>query len=119
LGLRNLAYYLLRENKLKSENAIIRDWKEDRMKMQSHITKENEKAYPDLERTQQTLKGAQSWLIQSEKVTSLGELTIRIAYEIQNPLNLVTIFSKVNSELPIEARAKMDKGNFSELKSIL
>ena len=46
-----------------------------------------------LENTLSNLKAAQSQLIQSEKMASLGELTAGIAHEIQNPLNFVNNFS--------------------------
>jgi two-component system, NtrC family, sensor kinase len=45
------------------------------------------------------LKRAQAHLVQSEKLASLGQLTAGIAHEIQNPLNFVTNFSEVNTEL--------------------
>jgi signal transduction histidine kinase len=54
--------------------------------------KEIEKAYAEL-------KATQAYLIQREKLASLGELTAGIAHEIQNPLNFVNNFSEVNLEL--------------------
>jgi len=52
-----------------------------------------------LEATVAELKKTQAQLIQSERLASLGELTAGIAHEIQNPLNFVTNFSEVSTEL--------------------
>lgn len=48
------------------------------------------------------LKAAQAQLIQKEKLASLGELTVGIAHEIQNPLNFVNNFAEVSVELTDE-----------------
>ncbi len=64
-----------------------------------------------LEKTLTDLKSAQSQLIQSEKMASLGELTAGIAHEIQNPLNFVNNFSEVSNELIDEMKEELAKGN--------
>ena len=65
------------------------------------------------------LTSAQSQLIQSAKMASLGELTAGIAHEIQNPLNFVNNFSEVNAELIGDAEQEIEKGNISDVRSIL
>jgi PAS domain S-box-containing protein len=45
------------------------------------------------------LRATQDRLIQTEKLASLGQLTAGIAHEIKNPLNFVTNFSMLSSEL--------------------
>jgi len=72
----------------------------------------------DLKQSLEDLKAAQSQLIQSEKMASLGELTAGIAHEIQNPLNFVNNFSEVNAELIGEMEEEIDKGNLDEAKKI-
>ena len=52
-------------------------------------------AKEQIEKTLDDLKAAQTQLIHSEKMASLGELTAGIAHEIQNPLNFVNNFSEV------------------------
>jgi len=81
-------------------------------------TAELRKQKEELEVTLDELRAAQTQLIQSEKMASLGELTAGIAHEIQNPLNFVNNFSEVNKELLTEMKHEIDVGNLVEAKNI-
>ncbi|WP_320055335.1 ATP-binding protein [Algoriphagus halophytocola] len=94
----------LRSQYLQKENRIL----EERV---SHRTAQLKKSIDNL-------KNAQSQLVQSEKMASLGELTAGIAHEIQNPLNFVNNFSEVSSELLEEMKEELEKGDFEEAKTI-
>lgn len=90
--------YLQKENRILEERVSLR-------------TSQLKKSIDDL-------KNAQSQLVQSEKMASLGELTAGIAHEIQNPLNFVNNFSEVSSELLDEMREELDNGDIEEAKAI-
>jgi signal transduction histidine kinase len=70
-------------------------WRNNRQKQQAN---------KQLRRQQQELQATQAQLIQREKMASLGELTAGIAHEMQNPLNFVTNFAEVSTDLIAELR---------------
>ena len=64
----------------------------NRYRFKQRSTMQLEKAYGDLQRTQEQL-------IHAEKMATLGELTAGIAHEIKNPLNFINNFAGMNGEL--------------------
>ncbi|MCF0057225.1 7TM diverse intracellular signaling domain-containing protein [Dyadobacter sp. CY356] len=69
---------------------IIREQNVSLEKKVSERTIELTQTNSDLEDTLNKLKDAQSQLIESEKMASLGQLTAGIAHEINNPINFVS-----------------------------
>jgi signal transduction histidine kinase len=95
-------------------------WQKDLYKKKNEeLQKKVDEKTAELKKSLDDLKAAQSQLIQSEKMASLGELTAGIAHEIQNPLNFVNNFSEVNKELLVEMDEGIEKGNFAEIKDIV
>ncbi|HMT29341.1 MAG TPA: ATP-binding protein [Bacteroidia bacterium] len=80
----------------------------NRFQIKQKANKELEKAYQDLEKTQQQL-------IQQEKLASLGQLTAGIAHEIKNPLNFVNNFSLISNDLIKEYKDSKDEQTKSEI----
>ena len=69
---------------------IIREQNVVLEKKVSERTLELKVANDDLSKTLQDLKDAETQLVESEKMASLGQLTAGIAHEINNPINFVT-----------------------------
>lgn len=65
----------------------------------------------ELARSLEELRTAQTRLIQSEKLASLGQLTAGIAHEIKNPLNFVNNFAALSTELIDEVQGLLDAVN--------
>ncbi|HRY33750.1 MAG TPA: ATP-binding protein [Bacteroidales bacterium] len=73
------------------------------------IAFENATAYEQINRANNELKAAQTQLVQSEKMASLGQLTAGIAHEIKNPLNFVNNFSELSADLIRELSEELEK----------
>ncbi len=92
-------------------NRRIEAQKAELERLVAERTAELSRQKEELIQTLDNLKTTQDRLVQKEKMASLGELTAGIAHEIQNPLNFVTNFSEVSTELLDELR----EGPFQKL----
>lgn len=80
--------------------------------------REKQRSNRKLERTLGELRRTQDQLIHTEKMATLGELTAGIAHEIKNPLNFVTNFSTVSTEMMEELEQQVQSlGDGDERKA--
>ena len=88
-------------------------------KLQSTLEKEQQ-SKEELAKALDSLKGAQSQLVHSEKMASLGQLTAGIAHEINNPINFISS-GMVSLKMSIESLreiaeeyGRLDEGESAE-----
>jgi two-component system NtrC family sensor kinase len=112
----NVIQASLDKERLEKEKEIERSQLIEKQKEELEIQVVNRTA--ELKQSLDELKAAQTQLIQSEKMASLGELTAGIAHEIQNPLNFVNNFSEVNTEMIDELEGELKLGNIDEALAI-
>lgn len=77
--------------------------------------KELNKANTELYKALHNIRQAQNQLIQTEKMASLGRMSVGLAHELRNPLNFVINFAKLTSELTHEIENAKQSSNTDEL----
>lgn len=103
----NLAYKKLQDSEVEIRELADKQLQDNEKlflaekKLQSTLEKE-QKSKEELAKALDSLKGAQSQLVHSEKMASLGQLTAGIAHEINNPINFISS-GMVSLKMSIEA----------------
>lgn len=103
----NLAYKKLQDSEVEIRELADKQLQDNEKlflaekKLQSTLEKE-QKSKEELGNALNSLKSAQSQLVHSEKMASLGQLTAGIAHEINNPINFISS-GMVSLKMSIEA----------------
>lgn len=72
-------------------------------------TQELHQRNEDLSRALSELRKTQNQLVQSEKLASMGRLTMGIAHELKNPLNFIINFAKIEDSLVSEIEEELEE----------
>jgi two-component system NtrC family sensor kinase len=70
----------------------------------NQMTESIEQSRVQLEKTVDSLKTTQAQLIQSEKLSAVGEFVAGVAHELNNPLAAVMGFSELLKDAPVDAK---------------
>jgi signal transduction histidine kinase len=108
IGRLNKAFHYMQDT-LAETIRDLQETSQNLVKSHEKLEEYNRTLEEKVEERTATLKAAQSQLIQSEKMASLGQLTAGIAHEIKNPLNFVNNFSELSSELTADLMEEIDK----------
>lgn len=121
----NLAYKRLQDSEVEVRELADKQLQDNEKlflaekKLQS-ILENEQKSKEELSNALDSLKGAQSQLVHSEKMASLGQLTAGIAHEINNPINFISS-GMVSLKMSIEAMreiaeeyTRLDEGDDAE-----
>lgn len=94
-------------NQMTDDLALFRDRIEQRRRELEEKNRELEQAYDNLKRTTEELRLAQSQLVQSEKMTAIGQLGAGVAHELNNPMGGILGYAQFMLE-------KIDRPEFSK-----
>lgn len=121
----NLAYKKLQDSEVEIRELADKQLQDNEKlflaeKKLQNLLENEQKSREELSNALSNLKGAQSQLVHSEKMASLGQLTAGIAHEINNPINFISS-GMVSLKMSIEAMreiaeeyARIDDGEDAE-----